>query len=658
MTSKEKMNNKWCVFKENNPSAFVFLMIIFINVAFILLSAVLIMFLPENQDRTFVETIRFAFTLMVNPSGRYIYSDYPISTILTTVVVLLGMVSLTGGTVGYITSIINDILEKSAKSKSKVDLKDHIVILNYNNKVPAIIQDYVFDDLDSTYIVVLSAREKDEIKAKLDLSLKKKNKNVIVRDGNPMSKTDLDNISLNKAKTVIIMTPEEEGENNDGFDAGKEFEVTKLFMYVTLYLAENTEGNNTNIIVETGSRDMEYMIREYKVEESNQTVVPIGCKDIIGKVLAITTIMPSLYDVLKITFSFEAVESYIIKKESDISISEELLTTRSAMPLYDIGDYRVYIAENEEEIGRTVKKSSNEIKTDSFEPAIVFEKQQILIVGISNKLPQILESIASFSEDYECAIHVTLADTSEKADELKEIYADERYAEILNSKERGPVIIQDIYHPLNDISEEEIGKYETILFLSDEEVPFHKNDEKPLLFWSGLRKVNQNLPEQDMVVEVLSEQNQRIIVKKNKDQIVVSDSFLGCLYAQLGKDAMRLEVIKDLLTSEGDEMESEDRADLLVISVKEFFKNCKRELKFANKRELVIWVYESTGHKYLPIGCVKKGKTYMFSRTEKEGDALDSPLLIGTKDGDVLNVDSVVLEPDDEIVVVSIGVEQ
>jgi len=658
MSTKEKMRNKWCVFKENNPSAFIFLMIIVINVAFVFISAALLMALPENEGRTFPEIIRFAFTLMINPSGRYIYSDYPISLVITTVVVLLGMISLTGGTVGYITSVINDILEKSAKSKSRVNLTDHIVILNYNNKVPAIIQDYVYDDLDSTYIVILSQMDKDEVKAKLDMALTGKNHHVIVRDGNPMSKTDLDNIAVNRAKTVLLMIPEEEGTENHGEDAGKEFEVTKLFMYITLYLAENSEDRHTNIIVETGSGDMEYMIREYKVEDSDQTVVPINCRDIIGKVLAITTIMPSLYDVLKITFSFEAVETYIKKKENDLSISEELMKTRSAMPLYDIGDYRVYIAENEEEIGLTDKGVTAPQKGESFVPKIAFEKQSILIIGTSNKLPQILESIASFSEDYECRIHVALADTLEKEEELRAYYDDPKYAQILDSENKNPIVISDIYHPTEDVTEEMLKQYETVLFLSDESVAFHKIDEKPLLFWSGIRKINQKLKDQDMVVEVLAEQNQRMIVKKNKDQIVVSDSFLGRLYAQLGKDTMRLEVIKDLLTSEGDEMESEDRADLLVISARDFFADCKRELKFANKRELVLWVYEGTGHKYLPIGCVKKGVTYMFSRTEGKGDALDSPLLLGSTDGDVLRVDEVVLEPEDEIVVVSIGVEQ
>ena len=42
-----------------------------------------------------------------------------------------------------------------------------------------------------------------------------------------MSKYDLDNISLETAKTVIIMTPEEEMSDSSGY-----FSVSKLFMFV------------------------------------------------------------------------------------------------------------------------------------------------------------------------------------------------------------------------------------------------------------------------------------------------------------------------------------------------------------------------------------------------------------------------------------------
>lgn len=164
----EKLKNKLTVRAENNPGVFMFLLIIAANIVFIAFSTLLLLFLPENKGRSFTEMLRFAFTLMVNPSGRYQYSDYPISLIITTIVVLLGMISLTGGTVGFITSIITSVLERSATLRRHLRLKKHIVILNYNHKVPSVIYDYCFDDMENTYVVILSDKDKKEIRDQID----------------------------------------------------------------------------------------------------------------------------------------------------------------------------------------------------------------------------------------------------------------------------------------------------------------------------------------------------------------------------------------------------------------------------------------------------------------------------------------------------------
>ncbi len=648
MDRKNKIKNKWSIFKENNPSAHVFLTIVIINVVFVLVSSALLIFLPENQGRGFFEMIRFAFTLMVNPSGRYIYSDYPISLIITTVVVLLGMISLTGGTVGYVTSIINGILERAANSKSKIDLENHIVILNYNNRVPALIQDYCFDDVDSTYIVVLSNLEKDYVQEKINLSYaekrKKRFKHIIVRDGDPMSKIDLDNISLYKAKTVLIMMPDADSDSNETAEriSKANIETTKLFMFVSLYLSDYGVGNKKNIIVESGSQDMEYMIGEYKIDEDKQVTVPVNFDDIIGKVLAITSIMPSLHDVLRILFSFEGVEMYI-KDKPEISILDELKESRSALPLYDCGDKRIYVAEDEDEIGRISKADLSVLSklVSSTTTNVVFAKNSILIIGVSEKLSHIMESLASFAEEYGNNIFVLLADTEEKREVLENYYSDPKFTKILNSENQKPVIIGDIYHPQEQLTEDMLRGIQTILFLSDETAESEHIDEKPLLFWSGLRNVNRKIESQDMIVEVLSAQNHRMIEKKNKDQIVVSDSFLGHFYAQLGKDPGRLDIMKDFLSTGDDPEEEADDAnqndvDLLVLNTKTFCAPDVMTKEFGTKREFILWMYQATDGEYLPIGCIKDNVTYMFSRTESKDDALDSSAWLGMEETQVL----------------------
>lgn len=668
---KKKLKNKWYVFKENNPSTHIFLLIILVNIAFILLSSVMLLFLPENQDRTFPEIVRFAFTLMINPSGRYVYSDYPISLFITTLVVLLGMISLTGGTVGYITSVISGFLEKSANSRSRTKLNNHIVILNYNKKVPAIIYDYCFDDVENTYITILSHKDKDEVKNEIDMMynqnhVKKKFKNIIVRDGNPMSKLDLDNINLKDAQTVLIMEPEYEEEKGKASLDSQSFQVSKLFMFITWYFSQLPTKSKANIVVESNSPNMEQMVQGYHMEKNKQISVPVNYNEIVGKLLAVTAIMPSINDVMQQLFSFEGVEIYIEDKPNT-DLLTELKTKRSVLPLFDQGKKRVYVAENEEELYRKSAKEfvlQKALPQEKFIPRIVFEKSEILMIGVNHKLSYILESLSCFRKEYgNHKLHVTLADTAEGEEVLKSYYENPRYEEILQSKSCSPIIIKDIFHLADELGDLINTKTDSILLLSDDQVSGPHLDEKPLLFWNSLKRVVEKRDDLDVVVEILDSQNKDIIEKKNKDQVIVSDDFLGHLYAQLGKNPLRYDVMKDIITSEGDptsrniDQEMQNEGDLLCVNVATFFQNLPCNLTFASKRELVLWVYEATNQTYLPIGCMKNHTTYLFSRTDQEQDGLDSVVLSAKEEGQVYSTaqNNITLEKEDELIVIKLG---
>lgn len=662
---REKMKNKISVFKENNPSAFVFIMIILINIAFIVMSSVLLMFLPENKGRGFFEMMRFAFTLMINPSGRYQYSDYPVSLIITTVVVLLGMISLTGGTVGYITNIINQILEKSANNKNKLKISSHIVILNYNHKVPSLIYDYCFDDMDSTYIVILSEKSKDEVEMQIENVFssnhtKNKFKNIIIRKGNPMSKLDLDSISLKTAKTVLLMTPEEDNQEFNSDDKG--FSVSKLFMFITWYFSENHDESKTNIVVETANSNAENMVKEYHLEQTHQISIPVNYNEILGKIMAVTAIMPSLNDVLLHMISFEGVEIYLKDISDDVSVADELRTQKTATPLFDINGRRVYIAENEEEIYHLKSKKyklKKPLPKKKFTPCIALEKSEIIIIGVNSKLPYILESFACFMHEYpDMHIHAVLMDTEENKNILDRYYDDERYIDILDSENCQPIIVEDIFNPLKSLDISLLKKTNSMLFLSDEKCSISHIDEKPLLFWSKLKDI-ENFNARDCIVEILDMQNKDIIERRNKDQVIVSDKFLSCMYAQIGKDPVRLDVIRDIITFENDSFSRDvndipvNKCSIFAVKSSIFFKNYSGSLTFASKREIILWVYEATNYVYMPVGCIKNGVNYLFARTDNSSDDLDSYILFPKDEGKPLESSDrkITLQPDDEIIV-------
>lgn len=659
------LKNKWNVFKENNPTSHICVMLVVVNVLFILFSAILISFLPENEGHTIPEMLRLAFTLMVNPSGKYIYSEAPISLIITTIVVLLGMISLTGGTVGFITSVIQGFIEKTANSKRTLHLKNHIVILNYNNKVPSIIYDYCFDDVNNTFITILAREDKkkiiDEIDNMYDLKgTKKKFKNIIVREGNPMSKMDLDKINLKDARTVILMTPA--GDELKNISDEMSFEVSKLFMFVSWYFSELKQKYKANIVVETSDSKMEKMVKEYHGDNSKEQIsVPVNYKEITGKMLAITAIMPSVNDVMKQFFSFEGVEIYIEDKPANLSIEEELKVNRSVIPLFDQGDKRVYVAENEEELNKSIGSYTlkKQLPKNILEPKITFEKTEIIIVGTNSKLHYILESLKCFKNEYDNdVLHVILADTAEQEETLKKYYADEKYNDILEPDKYSYIIIEDIYNPMNELGELASNKADSIIFLSDDQVSEAHIDEKPLIYWTNLKRSIRENKNVDIIVEILDAQNQSIIELKNKDQIIVSDDFLGHLYAQLGKNPARLDVIKDMITSNGDSgslnvnQELQDEGDFVCATVSEFFKSVDVDLSFESKRELILWVYEATGHKVIPVGVVKDSVSYIFARTDGNNDGLDSTVLLGIEEGQIFNENGgkIVLNPEDELV--------
>lgn len=674
----KRVRNRWSVFKENHTIGFVLVAVIVFNIVFIGFSALLISFLPENEERSVFELIKLAFTLMVNPSGRYVYSDATLSLYLTTIVVLLGMISLTGGTVGLITSFIQSILEKTANSSTKLKMKDHIVVLNYNNKVPSMIVDYCFDDMDSTYVVILSDYDKHQILDDIgnmykSKGSKKKFKNIIVRDGDPMSEIDLDKINIKDAQTVLIMTPKDMAEDDKHKD--KDFYLSKLFMFANWYLnnvKKENDGYTPNIVVETSNGNMEQLVESYNADsEHNTSSVFVNYNQIMGYLIAITSVMPSLYGVLQQLFSFEGVELYINEYDGDNTIEEDLMYNQSVIPLYDMEGKRIYVAEDEEEIGRrskdadTIKKIIEQYKNPEkiIEPICIFDKQEIIIVGINEKLPYILANLIGFKQKYENAgLHVILASTADEEDMLKEYYEDEQYAPILMPDKYNYIKVNDIFNPMPELGEATAEKAETIVFLSEDNVADECIDAKPLIYWTDLKSAFRKNDKVDVMVEILDSQNRSIIQSKNNDQTLVSDDFLGHLYAQLGKNPERLGVLIDMITAVGDDDEEADEdaapdaGDFLCLKAGTLL-GLKETVEYKSKRELIMSIYWMTGGRVLPLGLIKKfgddeqALAYIFARTNGGKDGLDNTDLLNMTDDDNKNdSDNIVLNPEDELV--------
>ena len=260
-------------------------------------------------------------------------------------------------------------------------------------------------------------------------------------------------------------------------------------------------------------------------------------------------------------------------------------------------------------------------------------------------------------------LKVVLMDTAQNEERIRKYIAAPEYSPLFEDKESGVFIVNDIFDPFTAADGGSVLKdVNSVLFLSDDDCTEANVDEKPLIFWNSLKRFD--APDKhNCIVEVLDMQNENVVEKRNQDQVVVSERFISCLYAQLGKDPVRLDYIKDMITFESDKSSrnSEDRLsnDCSILSVRSslFFKNYSGDLTFDSKRELILWVYEATGHKYLPIGCVKNNVSYLFSRTEGSNDGLDTAVLLPKNDDISLIIakERLSLEKNDEIIVMKLA---
>lgn len=678
----KRLINKINILKENNTRIFIFIVIILTNVFSIVFSSILLYFLPENDGRSFFELLRFAFTLMINPSGRYIYSDYPASLIITTCVVLIGMISLTGGTVGYVTDLIRNIIERSANSKTSLKLYDHIVILNYNHKVPSMLSNFSFDDdIKNTCVVILSPLNKDKIKKEIDSviesdSLKNKFGNIIIRNGDPKSKIDLDKISLYNAKSVFIMSPDD---NDNDSSTNLYFDTAKIYMYISWYFSDyikkkkNDYHKKTEIIVETEQHNIDEIIKNYHNKSNdNLSISPVNCNELLGKLMAMIAVMPTLKDTLMHILSFEGVELYL-KKALAFSIKEDILVQNTAIPLYDLEKdgqkYRVYIAENEKQISVKVPNTltySNKLSVKPVIPNIKRSEKNIIIIGVNSKLGYILDGLTSYKNEYsDSTLQAILVDTVENEEKLLEYYENERFKEILNSDKQSPLIIQNIQSPVEELQNLGLEGVNSILFLSEETDDYSKIDEKPLFFWSNVNNMKEKLlKDRNLIVEILDPKNKEIIEGRNQDRVIISDKFLSCMYALISKDPKRLEVVKDLLTFgnepviDNQKVEMRNRVNLLSINVQNMFEGIDiTSLKFKSKRDFIAWTYEITGNKYIPIGCIKNNIEYLFSRIDNDNDEkqnLDHAFLFVKDENQncIGKIDELTFNKNDEILVV------
>jgi voltage-gated potassium channel Kch len=112
--------------------------------------------------------------------------------------------------IGVITSGIEGKVEELRKGRSKVLVKDHTVVLGWNSQIFSVISELSLanESRKNPHIVVLATDDKVDMEDAIADRVDTKNTKVICRTGSPIDVDDLEIVSIQTARSIIVLAPE------------------------------------------------------------------------------------------------------------------------------------------------------------------------------------------------------------------------------------------------------------------------------------------------------------------------------------------------------------------------------------------------------------------------------------------------------------------
>lgn len=564
----------WGIAKEKHTRALILVVIVLFNVLLWFSSSLLAYALsPSHYGDVLSSLWQSGITWMLEPGFYDPTVDYSIR-VLSIIVILVSMITFTGGIIGYVASLFSSIIEKAESGHSKLFIYDHILILNWNPKALELIVDYCFDE-ETTHIVVLSNHDKAEIESEIskklyDLKGQKRTKiQVIVRQGDVLSKKHLSDNHIESAKSIIILDDEETQINHQNHQ--------DIFAIKTLMLLNqfNIEPHQT-IIVEIKSPLSKHMIDTYiskNMKLSNQ-LVTILPDELMGRLIAQTILMPALNEVYAELFSFKGAEFYTVPMTDPLQYMQ---THPKAIPIYALQDHLFVLSESLEAIHELRTQPLSDYVPITFKKASRYQDRYLVVIGHNEKLKYILESIEYYERENQTKVHVTI---------IEEVSS------------------QDIFKAL-----EQLEKIDTILILSDDALEVKDYDSDVLITLLLTQDIVLK-HKAEVVIELLNPKHYDIAKCYNVTNTIISNEYISRIITQLSKNRALYPLYMDLLTY--DALDSnEETYEVYAYKVTDIFEGPYPKT-FTSEAELVYSCYRSSNQEFVVIGLFQGTKKTIF----------------------------------------------
>ena len=669
---KRKFQEWLSVMLVHHPRRMVLAIILLFNVALFFVSAGVIsaLSLDGTEQMSFVEAA-FCTVTMILDAGciQFVVADIGQSGVVITVfclaVIMLGMISFTGAVIGYITNYISHFIENANTGKRRLTISDHVVILNWNTRASEIVNDLLYCE-EPQKVVVLVGSRKDEVEKEIRERLSdtvarenqavmkqyadlpffarklavrrnkfRQNVTVLVREGDVFSSMQLNDISIKRAKSVIILGNDvnntlckyEHRELLDQQSRGNSHTIKTLMQVADMTAAEDSNDQQKIIVEITDDWTWELVdkIKQYKQVDAKCNIVPVRINKILGQILSQFSLMPELNMVYRELFSNKGSAFYSKEQpmEEDSSYAAAYLAThKHAIPLTFMdkkGKTHGYYAANHE---RELDKESAVKGTEGYTVKLVkdywMEQKNVVILGHNSKSKDIMEGFAAFGNEW-----------NREGKQITQIVVidDEKSLEKMNHYADYPFVVKTVAAQIFDKDricstiEAFVDANETdtsILILSDDAALNEDIDAGALANLIYVQEIiNRKKREEpdfdpesiDVVVEIIDPKHHDIVSSYSVNNVVISNRYISKMITQISEKEALFDFYSDILTYDTGESGADGEYDSKEIYVKKMSRFYRELPGECTAEQLIRATLEDSEKKNpnLVLGYVKPG---------------------------------------------------
>ena len=571
------------------PLLITLLTLLFINICVLLIGAVIGLVLDNKYydgeffGNNYMAALVGAVKWMISPNSltQFEIKEQWIMMVLAIVIVIVGLVLFSGAIIATVTTALRAYIDKKSHAKGKILIDNHFVILNWNSKVPEMIYNLMLKGFKNN-IVVLSERSKEYVESELkslfltnDIHQKFK-ANLIVKEGDSLLRSNLEDISIENASQICVMV----GENIADGDDDNIINSDLLNLKIILRLGSFNIRNDCQIVVETDSDETRGQIENLSYTVSSlkkMNIVPVSFNKKIGQIIAQSLVAPQMGDLYDELFSFAGAEFYSI--ESDEDIETYLKKHNEAIPVYKEDKQLFVLADEENDTNKCRNNAySNNLK---LEPVVreTVTTDAIFIIGDNSKKEFLLENLER-SKNY-----------GEIDFELK------HYNKVENAQ-----LIEDIKNTPGP---------KKILILSDDQVGAESYDANVFVTLIELSKAFPNKENITYITELLDSRNLSSIRDFNIHNTIISNKMMSLLITQLAMNKQSKRFFEKVLVTANTTKTSDfdlivDRTDNTI--------EIEEPMTFNSKAELLRAFYNTFEGKMLLIGLLKDGQIQLLNK--------------------------------------------